>query len=67
MGFFTSTLIGLTPSATYYVRAYVTNSVGTAYGNEASFITTAILAFICGTSTVSDVNSNTYNTVQIGP
>jgi uncharacterized protein (TIGR02145 family) len=38
-GVFTSTLAGLTPSTTYYVRAYATNSVGTAYGNEVSFTT----------------------------
>jgi uncharacterized protein (TIGR02145 family) len=38
-GVFTSTLTGLMPSTTYYVRAYATNSVGTAYGNEVSFTT----------------------------
>jgi uncharacterized protein (TIGR02145 family) len=38
-GVYTSTLAGLTPSTTYYVRAYATNSVGTAYGNEVSFTT----------------------------
>jgi len=38
-GVFTSTLTGLNPSTTYYVRAYATNSVGTAYGNEVSFTT----------------------------
>jgi len=65
-GVFTSTLTGLTPSATYYVRAYATNSVGTAYGNEVSFTTPVIPAFTCGTSTVSDVDGNSYNTVQIG-
>ena len=37
-GNFTSTLSGLTPNTTYYVRAYATNSIGTAYGNELSFI-----------------------------
>jgi uncharacterized protein (TIGR02145 family) len=39
MGVFTSTLTGLNPSTTYYVRAYATNSVGTAYGNEVTFTT----------------------------
>lgn len=34
---FTSNLVGLTAGTTYYVRAYATNSVGTAYGNEVSF------------------------------
>jgi uncharacterized protein (TIGR02145 family) len=41
-GGFTSTLTGLMPSTTYYVRAYATNSVGTAYGNEVSFTTTPL-------------------------
>ena len=38
-GSFTSNLSGLTASTTYYVRAYATNSAGTAYGNELSFTT----------------------------
>ena len=40
-GTFTSSLTGLTASTSYYVRAYATNSAGTAYGNEVSFTTTA--------------------------
>jgi uncharacterized protein (TIGR02145 family) len=40
-GSFTSNLTGLSASTTYYVRAYATNSAGTAYGNELSFTTTA--------------------------
>ena len=39
LGAFTSALTGLEPYTTYYVRAYATNSVGTAYGNEVSFRT----------------------------
>ena len=35
-GSFTSSLTNLTPNTTYYVRAYATNSVGTAYGSEVS-------------------------------
>ena len=38
-GSFTSTLIQLTGGTTYYVRAYATNSVGTAYGPQVSFTT----------------------------
>jgi hypothetical protein len=38
-GKFTSSLTGLTANTTYYVRAYATNSIGTAYGNERSFTT----------------------------
>jgi len=33
-GIYTSTLPGLTVNTTYYLRAYATNSAGTAYGNE---------------------------------
>ena len=39
MGIFTSNITGLSPLTTYYVRAYATNSMGTAYGNEISFTT----------------------------
>ena len=36
---FTSNLSGLNRETTYYVRAYATNSFGTAYGEEVSFTT----------------------------
>ena len=41
-GVFTSALTGLTASTLYYARAYATNSVGTAYGNEVSFTTNPV-------------------------
>jgi uncharacterized protein (TIGR02145 family) len=40
-GAFTGNINGLTPNTAYYVRAYATNSVGTAYGEERSFSTVA--------------------------
>jgi len=40
IGPFTGTLTGLTKNTTYYIRAFATNSVGTAYGNEVSFVIT---------------------------
>lgn len=40
-GEFTSALTGLTASTTYFVRAYATNSVGTAYAPEVEFTTGA--------------------------
>jgi uncharacterized protein (TIGR02145 family) len=40
-GSFTSILTSLNANSTYYVRAYATNSSGTAYGNEVSFTTTS--------------------------
>jgi hypothetical protein len=39
IGEYTSSLTGLTPDTLYYVRAYATNSSGTAYGNQESFST----------------------------
>jgi uncharacterized protein (TIGR02145 family) len=65
-GTYTSTLAGLSALTTYYARAYATNSVGTAYGNEVSFTTTSVPAFTCGTSSITDIDLNIYNTVQIG-
>ncbi len=38
-GNFTSNITGLAENTTYYVRAYATNSKGTAYGEEKSFTT----------------------------
>lgn len=38
-GSITTSLTGLTPNMTYYVRAYATNTAGTTYGNETSFST----------------------------
>ena len=41
IGTFTSAITGLTASTLYHVRAYATNSVGTSYGNDVNFTTTA--------------------------
>lgn len=38
-GVFTSELKGLSPNATYYVRAYAVNSIGMSYGEEKVFTT----------------------------
>lgn len=40
-GTITGSMTGLTSNAVYYVRAYATNSVGTAYGDEHTFTTLA--------------------------
>lgn len=49
-GTFSSSLTSLSPNTTYFVRAYATNSAGTAYGNEISFKT-------------NNINNNNSNTV----
>lgn len=54
---FTHTMTGLTANTTYYVRAYATNSAGTAYGAQKSFKTTQSLATVIITS-VSNITSN---------
>ncbi|MBR4786753.1 MAG: hypothetical protein IK013_02590, partial [Bacteroidales bacterium] len=42
IGTFNSSIEGLIPGQEYYVRAYATNSVGTAYGEEVRFVTNCI-------------------------
>ncbi len=51
-GNFTSSLTGLTAGTTYYVRAYATNAVGTAYGNEITFTTTVTTFSVSATQKV---------------
>ena len=59
-GHYTSYITGLTPNTTYYVRAYATNSVCTAYGIENTFTT------YCGNDTLfyikDDFNDGVINT-----
>ena len=62
-GSFSSNLTGLTPGTKYYVRAYATNSVGTAYGNEIDFTTTALAG---ATVTTNEVTVFSYTTATAG-
>lgn len=59
---FTSSMTNLLPYTTYFVRAYATNSAGTAYGNQLEFETLPEGAF----STVTDIDGNVYWTVALG-
>jgi hypothetical protein len=45
-GAYTSNLTGLASSTMYHVRAYATNTIGTSYGNDATF-TTLVAAVQC--------------------
>ncbi|MBR0038351.1 MAG: carboxypeptidase regulatory-like domain-containing protein [Bacteroidales bacterium] len=54
VGAYTSKLTDLLPHTTYHIRAYATNSVGTAYGEDVSF-TTAYDVVSLTTIAVSDV------------
>lgn len=55
---FTFQLTDLSIGTTYYVRAFASNSKGTAYGNEQRFATIG--------PTVKDVDGNLYHSVTIG-
>ena len=70
-GSFTSNLSGLTANTPYYLRAYATNSAGTAYGNEVTFTTNNISNDIIFNpnltyGTVTDIDGNAYKTIRIG-
>jgi uncharacterized protein (TIGR02145 family) len=58
-GVFTSNLTGLSPATTYYVRAYATNSAGTAYGNEVSFTTGQIVVPTLTTAAITSILQTT--------
>ena len=60
-GIFISTLTGLTANTTYYLRAYATNSVGTAYGSEISFTTLQLAPPVLTTTEVSSLLTTTAN------
>jgi len=54
-GTFVSDLTGLMPNTTYYLRAYATNLVGTAYGSQLSFTTRQISIPSLTTELISSV------------
>ena len=57
-GDFSSILTGLTGNTKYYIRAFATNGVSTAYGNEIDFTTSS-----AGTI---DIDGNSYTSLTIG-
>ena len=58
-GSFTSSLTGLLPNTTYYVRAYATNSAQTSYGNTLSFTTKPV-------AIVTLFDGHEYSSISIG-
>ena len=54
-GPFLSNVTGLTSGTDYFIRAYATNSIGTAYGNEFIFVLP-----------LTDNDGNVYHTLMIG-
>jgi hypothetical protein len=67
-GIFTSSLTGLALNTLYYVRAYATNSVGTAYGNQVTFTTLPALATIITTpiTKITEINASGGGNVTVG-
>lgn len=61
-GSYTSPMTGLDTNTFYYVRAYATNSKGTAYGNTRSFETLKSVVY----GLVKDIDSNIYHVVKVG-
>ena len=57
-GTFKSKITGLTANTTYYVRAYATNSDGTAYGEQKIFKTLGVSKPKVTTQSVGDVSVN---------
>ncbi len=57
-GSFTSEIAGLAPNTRYHVRAYATNSVGTAYGTDRTFTTDPV--------SIQDYDDNNYNVIRVG-
>lgn len=68
---FNTTIQGLMPNTTYYIRAYASNMAGTGYGEVRKFTTlpaTATIVFNADLTydAVSDIDGNVYKTIIIG-
>lgn len=59
---FSNVINGLQPGKTYYVKAYATNSAGTGYGNQRSFVTPWVNAN--GDSVFRDTRDGQYYTFK---
>jgi uncharacterized protein (TIGR02145 family) len=57
-GSFTSNITGLTAGVLYYVRAYATNNLGTAYGAQQTFTTVTLPSVTIGSQAWSTKNLN---------
>ena len=64
IGTFVSYLTGLSSGTLHYVRAYATNSEGTAYGNQVTFTTSAMWA--CGNTIIVNHTQPVVKTVTYG-
>ena len=61
IGVFTSILNGLAENTTYFVRAYATNGVATAYGGQVRFTTLTVIIPTVTTNTINSITMNSAN------
>jgi uncharacterized protein (TIGR02145 family) len=64
-GSFNSNITGLTSNTTYYLRAYATNTTGTAYGEEVLFKTIPDICEIVDGSFTDSRDGRSYKTIVI--
>ena len=62
-GSFPSSITGLSAATTYHVRAYATNSGGTAYGHDISFTTSVATLHVCRDGSCGG-KPNCYTTIE---
>jgi uncharacterized protein (TIGR02145 family) len=60
------TVSGLTNGTSYTFTVVATNAIGNSSPSTASSAVIPLVPFTCGTSTVADIDGNSYNTVLIG-
>lgn len=58
IGIYSTNMTNLSPSTTYYVKAYAINSKGTAYSNQISFTTSALASFISYKNDIAPILSS---------
>lgn len=58
IGIFSTNITNLSPSTTYFVRAYAINSKGAAYSNQISFTTSALASFISYKNDIAPILSS---------
>jgi hypothetical protein len=65
-GAYTSSITGLTPGQIYYVKTYATNSCGTSYGAEVSFVAAnASSDIVTGNNEMADIDYNAKTAASI--
>ncbi len=63
-GIYPSAIAALLPSTTYYVRAYATSTVGTAYGNQLTFTTPPPTPTLVTTPAILNFGTALQNTIS---